>query len=424
MICAFVLLKKSIKKAIINAIKTVYGSDKMNCTRKITDDLIWVGGNDKKLSMFEGYYPVPSGVSYNSYILKDEKTVLFDTVDKSEFGVFSANVKSVLDGRKLDYLVVHHMEPDHSATIEWVVNMYPEVKIVCSQKTTAMLNQFFGGRITAETVEVKEGDTLETGKHTLHFVMAPMVHWPEVMMTYDSCDKILFSADAFGSFGTLDGAVTDEEKETDMDEARRYYTNIVGKYGPQVKAVLGKAASLEINMICPLHGLVLKNGIEMMTEKYLKWSAYEPEEKGVLIAYSSVYGNTENAAYFLACKLFEKGLKVRMFDVSVTHSSYVIAEAFRVKNIVLATTTYNNGIFVTMEDLINELISHNIQNKNIAVIENGSWAPVCGKLVKAKFEKSRNIEFIGDTVTIKSAAGGEAADKLAELAELIAEKAQ
>ncbi|MCL2031580.1 MAG: flavin reductase [Oscillospiraceae bacterium] len=385
----------------------------MRCVRKITGDITWVGVNDRRLAMFEGVYSVPGGVSYNAYLLTDEKTVLFDTVDKAVRQRFLENVAAALDGRPLDYLVVQHVEPDHSAVLEDLVARYPGLKLVCSAKALAFIQQFFGSGADAHIV--KEGDTLTTGRHTLHFVMAPMVHWPEVMVTYDSASKILFSADAFGSFGALNGALFADEVNFErdyMDEARRYYANIVGKYGAQVQSLLSKASALDIGMICPLHGFVWRRDLSAILSKYALWSAYEPEEKGVMIAYASVYGNTENAAEILACRLRESGVRTVMFDVSVTPASEIIAAAFQWSHLVFASTTYNAGIFVSMEALINDLTAHNIQNRTAAVIENGSWAATSGSLIREKLETCKNLRILGQTVSIKS---GLKAEQLAEL---------
>ena len=394
----------------------------MHCTRKITNDLIWVGGDDRRLAMFEGVYSVPDGVSYNSYLLTDDTTVLFDTVDKAVSRVFFENLEHALGGRKLDYIVVQHMEPDHSATLHELILRYPDVTVVCNTKTQTMMKQFFGCEFDAYIV--KEGSKLNTGRHELTFVMAPMVHWPEVMVTFDLTDGILFSADAFGTFGALNGAMFADEVDFFGDylaEARRYYCNIVGKYGPQVQTLLKKAAGLDIKMICPLHGFVWRSNIGDYIEKYRLWSSYQPEETGIVIAYASVYGNTENAASVLSVKLREKGIKTVMFDVSVTPASEIIAAAFRFSHLVFASTTYNAGIFVTMDELLRDLAAHNIQNRTVAFIENGSWAPTSGKLMKEILSECRNITFAGETVTIKSALNNESAENLELLAEAIAE---
>ena len=377
----------------------------MYCYRKVTDDLYWIGGNDRRLALFEGVYQIPRGVSYNSYLLMDEKTVLLDTVDKAVKGVFFENIEKVLDGRKLDYLVVHHMEPDHSEAIWEVVMRYPEVKIVCNAKIAQMMKQFFSFDVDARVVLVKEGDTFHTGKHNLVFVSAPMVHWPEVMVSYDTTDKILFSADAFGTFGALNGALFADEVNFPrdyLDEARRYYTNIVGKYGVQVQALLKKAATLDIQMICPLHGFVWRKDIGWYLDKYMHWSSYTPEEQGVVIAYASIYGNTANAADLLACKLRERGVRTEVFDVSVTPASEIIAAAFKYSHFVFAAPTYNSGVFVTMEALLMDLAEHNIQNRTVAFMENGTWAATSARQMGAMLEKCKNLTVLEQKVTIKS----------------------
>ena len=378
----------------------------MKNIRKITDDLLYVGCSDRRIQLFESAYPVPDGVSYNSYLLKDEKTVLFDTVDKVCSCQFFENVAAGLDDRKLDYLVVHHMEPDHAALIQEIVRRYPEVKVVCTAKAQAMIKQFFDFDIDSCVMLVKEGDVLNTGKHELTFVMAPMVHWPEVMVTYDKTTGTLFSADAFGSFGAINGNLFDDEVDWErdyLDEARRYYTNIVGKYGMQVQMLLKKASALDIKMICPLHSLIIRKNIGLFVEKYDKWSTYTPEIDSVLIAYTSVYGGTENTAEILAAKLADKGVKnIKMFDLSFNHHSKVLAEAFKASHIVLATTTYNAGIFESMEAFVHTLVAHNLQNRKYVLIENGSWAPTCGLQMRTELEKLKGSEFITDQVCLKS----------------------
>ena len=395
----------------------------MYCTRKVLDDLIWVGADDRRLACFEGVYGVPDGVSYNSYLLLDEKTVLFDTVDKAVGAVFLENVAHALDGRKLDYLLISHMEPDHAATIETLCLRYPEAQIICNAKIQTMLAQFFALDLSGRLHVVKEGDSLSVGKHELTFVNAPMVHWPEVMMTYDKTDKILFSADAFGTFGALNGRLFADEGDfmgEQLDEARRYYTNIVGKYGPQVQAVLKKAAGLDIAYVCPLHGPVWRKHFGDFLEKYLQWSSYTPEEKSVLIAYASVYGHTENAANILAAKLVERGVRVRMYDTSVTPASYILSDAFRCSHLVFAATTYNAGVFVTMENLLHDIANHNLQGRKIAIMENGSWAPTSGKLMREMLSGLKNTEFIGDNITIRSALAENQLGELDVLADAIA----
>ena len=377
----------------------------MHCTVKMTEDLYWVGASDRRLALFESVYPIPRGVSYNAYVLLDEKTVLLDTVDQSVAGQFFENLAHVLGGRPLDYIVVHHMEPDHAKTLEETVRRYPEAKIICNAKIRDMIRNYFTFDIDARAILMAEGDTYCFGKHTFAYVMAPMVHWPEVMMTYDLTDKILFSADAFGTFGALNGKLFADECDfmaEFLDEARRYYTNIVGKYGMQVQAVLKKAAALEIAYVCPLHGFVWRSHFGDFLDKYLKWSSYTPEENGVMIAYASVYGHTENTVNILACKLVERGLKVKVYDTSVTPASYIVSDAFRYSHLVFASTTYNAGIFVTMENLVHDIVNHNLQGRKIAVLENGSWAATSGKLMKDQLSKLRGTEFIGETVSLKS----------------------
>ncbi len=395
----------------------------MYCTRKVKDDLIWVGADDRRLAMFEGVYSVPGGVSYNSYLLLDEKTVLFDTVDQAVDKVFFENVEHALDGRELDYLIVHHMEPDHSASIGGLLLRYPNVTVVCDKLTETLIYQFFGKDFAMHTQIVEEGDVLETGAHSLTFLMAPMVHWPEVMVTYDMKDKILFSADAFGTFGALNGALFADEVDffrDYLDEARRYYTNIVGKYGPQVQAVLQKAATVEIEMICPLHGFVWRENIGDYIEKYQKWSLYEPEETGVMIAYASVYGNTENTANILACRLRDMGIKTTMYDVSVTHSSYIVAAAFQYSHLVFASPTYNMGIFIAMDEALNDIAAHNLQNRTVALIENGSWAPASGKLMREVVGGLKGMTILEEGFTVKSSLQNEQIENIDKLANAIA----
>ena len=393
--------------------------------KKIQEDLFWVGVNERRLALFENVYPVPKGVSYNSYVLLDNKTVLFDTVERSESAQFIENLKHVLDGKKLDYVVVNHMEPDHCATLEEIVRLYPEIKVVCNIKTVNMIKQFFNFDIDSRKHLVKNGDILETGKHKLTFVEAPMVHWPEVMVTYDLTDKILFSADAFGTFGAVDGNLFADEVDFDadyMDEARRYYTNIVGKYGPQVTNLLNKASELEIKMVCPLHGFVWRHNINHFIDKYVKWATYTPEENTVLIVYGSIYGGTRTAAEILAGKLAEKGLKnIRMFDVSVTHFSYLIAEAFRCSHIVFASTTYNAGVFVNMENFINVYAAHSIKNRTVAFIENGTWMPTSAKLMAQIVSSVPSTTVIENTLTIKSALKENQMESIGALADAIYE---
>ena len=393
----------------------------MYCVKKMTEDLYWVGGNDRRLALFENVYPIPRGVSYNAYVVLDEKTVLLDTVDNSVSPIFFENLAHVLNGRKLDYLIVNHMEPDHAATIEAVVLRYPEVTLVCNKKTAQMMKNFFSFDVDSRVHLVAEMDTLCTGKHTFAFVMAPMVHWPEVMVTYDATTKTLFAADAFGTFGALGGNLYADEVnfQTEwLDDARRYYTNIVGKYGTQVQALLKKAATIEIETICPLHGPVWRKDIGWFIDKYVHWATYTPEEDAVVIAYASVYGNTETAANILAGKLADLGVRnVKVYDVSATHASEIISECFRASHLVFLSTTYNAGMFVNMENLVHDIVNHNLQNRTIALVENGSWAPTAGGLMRAEFSKLKNCTILDETVTIKSSlkeAQLESMDALAE----------
>ncbi|MBE7708608.1 MAG: FprA family A-type flavoprotein [Cyanobacteria bacterium SIG27] len=377
----------------------------MKNIQNITKDLLYIGSSDRKLSLFEAVYPVVDGVSYNSYLLVDDKTVLFDTVDKHCCEQFFENLKAGLDGKNLDYFIINHLEPDHSALIKKVIEKYNNVKLVCNAKTKQMLAQFFEFDFDIENnfQIVKEGDILSTENHEFTFVMAPMVHWPEVMVTYDKKDKILFSADAFGSFGALNGNIFDSETELNINEYRRYYTNIVGKYGTQVNALLNKASSHEINMICPLHGVIIKENISKLVNLYSKWANYEAEINSVLIAYASVYGGTQNAAEVLATKLSQKGIKnIKMHDVSMVHHSFILSDAFKYSHVVIAAPTYNNGIFIKMEQFINDIVSHNLQNRTYAIIENGSWAPNCASAIKTKLETLKGSSFIENKITIKS----------------------
>ena len=374
--------------------------------RKIFDDLLYIGCSDRRLQLFESAYPVPNGISYNSYLLKDEKTVLFDTVDKVCSVQFFKNLDAALADRVLDYLVVQHMEPDHAALIEEVVSRYPGIKILCTAKAQAMMKQFFTFDIDSYVQPVKEGEILNTGNHELQFVMAPMVHWPEVMVTYDKTTETLFSADAFGSFGAINGNLFDDEVDWErdyLDEARRYYTNIVGKYGLQVQMLLKKVQNLGIKLICPLHGLLIKENIALFIEKYDNWSTYIPEKKGVLLAYTSVYGGTESAVELLAAKLADKGIKdIKMFDLSFVEQSKVLAEAFKYSHIVLASTTYNAGVFESMQSFLHSLVAHNLQNRKFVIIENGSWAATCGGQIKAELEKLKGSEILVDLICLKS----------------------
>ena len=397
----------------------------MYCVRKITDDLTWLGANDRRLALFESAYPIPEGISYNAYLLSDEKTVLLDTADKAVAPRFLENLAHALGGRPLDYLVVNHMEPDHTATLEDVLLRHPETKVVLNQKTLSMVKQFFDFDIDARAILVKEGDTLATGRHTLTFVMAPMVHWPEVMVTYDMTDKTLFSADAFGTFGALNGSLFADEVNFERDllpPARRYYTNIVGKYGAQVMALLNKMSSLEIKTICPLHGPIWRENIVCFIEKYQKWATWQPEEKGVVIAYASVYGHTENAADIVATALSERGVRnIVMYDVSVTDPSYVLADCFRYSHLVFAAPTYNSGLFTTMDTLLRELSAHGLRERTVALIENGTWAPQSGKHMRAILDEMKDLTILENSVTFKSSVKAPEESELRALADTIAD---
>lgn len=379
----------------------------MQCTRKVTEDLFWVGANDKRLHLFESAHPIEgSGVSYNSYLLLDEKTVLFDTADWSVGQQFIENVEYVLDGKKLDYLVVNHLEPDHAATIGEIVLRYPQVKVVSTEKAWLLMNQFQFAIDEENFVEVKEGDTMSFGKHNIAFVAAPMVHWPEVMVSFDTTDGVLFSADAFGSFKSLDGALFADEvdfKGEWLDEARRYYTNIVGKYGPQVMNLLKKASTLDIKYICPLHGPVWRKDISWFIDKYVHWATYTPEEKGVVIAYASMYGNTMSAAHILAGKLHEKGFhNVKMYDVSETHVSYLISEAFKYSHLALLSVTYNLNVFPAMQNFLDDMKRLNLQKRVVGIVENGSWAPQALDLMTKAFDDMKQMTILNEQVSVLS----------------------
>lgn len=391
--------------------------------RKVTEDIVWVGASDRRLALFENIFPIPRGVSYNSYVLLDEKTVLLDTVDASVAGQFFENLEHVLDGRKLDYLIVNHMEPDHCAMIGDLVRRYPEVQVVGNTKTFGMIKQFFGTDFAERAVTVKEGDTLSTGAHTLHFVMAPMVHWPEVMVTYDEKDKVLFAADGFGTFGALNGNIFADEVDFDrdwLDDARRYYTNIVGKYGASVQALLKKASGLEIAVICPLHGPIWRENLGYILEKYQKWSTYEAEDQAVVILYATMYGNTASAVDALAGRLAAKGVKkIAVYDVSNTHVSELISEIFRASHVVFATPTYNGGIYPVMENLLADMKALAVQNKTVALMENGTWAPTTAKQMREKLAELKNVTILDTQITIKSAMAPEQEGQLEALADAI-----
>ncbi|EFM38797.1 metallo-beta-lactamase domain protein [[Eubacterium] yurii subsp. margaretiae ATCC 43715] len=399
----------------------------MFCVRNVTPDLYWVGGNDHRLALFENIHPLTKGVSYNSFLLLDEKTVLFDTVDWAVAREFIQNIQSVLNGRELDYMVINHMEPDHCSAIEDLLRIYPNCKIISTEKSFMFMRQF-NYNVEGREIQVKEGDKFKFGKHEVQFVEAPMVHWPEAMVTFDLTDGVLFSADAFGSFIALDGKLFNDEVNFDrdwLDEARRYYTNIVGKYGQFVQALFKKVAPLlpKVKYICPLHGLVWRNNFDYILDKYQKWSTYVPEEKGVLIAYASMYGNTEYTAQALASKLCDRGVtNVHLYDVSNTDVSYLISDAFKLSHMVLASVTYNLGIYPKMLNFLHDMKALNVQNRKVAIIENGSWAPTSGQLI-ADFldEEMKMMNIIDPAVTINSAIKNDKESDLDELADAIAE---
>ncbi|MEG0270450.1 MAG: FprA family A-type flavoprotein [Clostridia bacterium] len=397
----------------------------MECITALREELFWVGGNDRRLALFENAFPIPKGVSYNAYLWLDEKTVLLDTVDKAIGALFFENLKAGLQGRTLDYVLVNHMEPDHCATLGELCRLYPEATLVCSAKAAMMIGQFFSDDLVARVKTVAEGDKLQTGKRCFAFYMAPMVHWPEVMVSYEETTGTLFSADAFGTFGAVSGLLFADELDFERDwlgEARRYYANIVGKYGAPVQALLKKVAGLRVDMLCPLHGPIWRKNIAWYVEKYRLWSSYQPEDDGVLIAYASIYGHTENAAEVLAAFLREAGVKrIEMADVSVTNASYLVSEAFRLGKLALLSPTYNMGVFPAMEALLADLKAHNLQNRKIALVENGSWSPAAGKLMRETLEGMKNMTIVEPFVSIRSALKTEQREQLRVLAKALAE---
>ncbi len=378
----------------------------MHCTKKITKDIIWLGASDRRLALFENIYPVPLGVSYNAYLIKGEKNILMDTVDRSVCPQLLENLTHALDGGELHYIILNHMEPDHAACLGELAQRYPNAVIVGNRRTFAMISQYFDFDFSTRSLEVKEGDVLDTGSHRLHFVTAPMVHWPEVMVTYEESEKVLFSADAFGSFGALNGGIFADEvdfRTTLLPEARRYYTNIVGKYGTQVTALLDKAGGLDIRCVCPLHGYVWRQDIGWLVEKYRRWSSYTPEDNDVVIFCGSIHGNTQNAADILAAQLSDIGVgNVAVYDISAWHVSYLVAEAFRAKCLIFAAPSYNGGIFTPMDELLHELSQHNLSDRTVGFVENGSWAPCAGKQMCEICSRMRGMKQLS-AVTIWSA---------------------
>ena len=379
----------------------------MRTTRKISDNIYYLGANDRRIALFENLFPLNNGISYNSYFIDDEKTAVTDTVDRFVSDSFFENLAQLLNGRPLDYLIVHHMEPDHAANIGRLIEMYPDMQVVCSLKANQMIKQFFGADLGDRAIIVQDGDSLSLGKHKLHFVTAPMVHWPEVIMSWEESTGILFSADAFGAFGALDGRIFNDEiliDESWWSEARRYYANIVGKYGVQVQAVLKKADALDVKMIAPLHGPVWRSNVADFIAKYDLWSRYQPEEKGVLIAYASMYGNTEAAANALALALADRGVdKIRLRDVSVTDVSELISLAWKYSNIVIAAPTYNGNMHPKMEHFVMDMKHLNLQNRAVSIIENGSWGPAVIRKASEILESMKNMRILEQKISIKSA---------------------
>ena len=397
----------------------------MYTVRKVTEDLYWVGANEHRLHLFENIHPIPRGVSYNSYLLMDEKTVLFDTVDWAVCREFLNNIEHVLDGRDLDYVIINHLEPDHAASLDEVLIRYPNAKVISNERAFMMMRQF-GFDVDGKEIEVAEGDAMSFGQHEITWVAAPMVHWPEAMVSFDTTNGVLFSADAFGSFGALDGKLFADEVNFDrdwIDDARRYLTNIVGKYGPHVQDLLKKASTIDIKMICPLHGPVWREDLGYFIEKYDKWSRYEPEEDGVLLVYASMYGNTEYAAQCLATKLCERGMtNIHMYAVSKTHVSYLVSEAFRLSHIVLASVTYNLEIYPVMHQFLDEIRMLNLQNRTVGIIENGTWTPQAGTLMEEFLDKNMKLmDVLGGEVTVTSSLNDSTEKELDALADSIIE---
>lgn len=397
----------------------------MQCVRNITDDLFYIGGDDRRLNLFENIHPIPNGVSYNSYLLLDEQTVLFDTVDWAICREFLENIEYLLKGRSLDYLIINHAEPDHAASLEEVLLRYPDVKIISTKKAFAFMTQFGFNISSDQSIEVKEGDTQCFGKHTVKFIMAPMVHWPEAMVTFDTTNGVFFTADAFGTFGALNGRLFNDEMDFEkdfLDDARRYYTNIVGKFGMQVQSLLKKASGLDIKMICPLHGPIWRSDIAYFLDKYNIWSSYKPENKGVLIVYASMYGNTEQVAISLASKIIQKGfIDVKVCDVSTTHISDLIALSFKYSHIVIASVTYNLEMYPLMHSYLHDMKALNLQNRTFAIIENGTWACTAGKQITQMVSELKNCEIIDQKVTLLSAINEQTVVILDKLADVLVE---
>ena len=378
----------------------------MHCVQNVTENIYWIGGNDRRLERFENMFPIPKGVSYNSHLILDEKTMVMDTVDQAIRMQYLENIKYLLNGRDLDYLVVNHMEPDHCGNIEDLLKIYPNMKIVGNSKTFKFFEQFYNVSPSENYYEVKEGDVIDLGKHKIQFFNMPMVHWPEVMVAYEQTEKILFSADAFGTFGALNGNIFNDQVDFEgyyLSEARRYYTNIVGKYGAQVQIALKKLSGLDIKIIAPLHGPIWRDNLEYLLDKYNKWSSYTPEKQGVVIVYGSMYGNTENAANCIANKLAQQGVTdIKVYDVSKTHPSYIIADAWKYSNLVIASPTYNGGLYLVMDALLHEMASLNFQNRKVSILGNYTWATGALASIKERLSKMKDIEIIGSPLDINS----------------------
>lgn len=392
--------------------------------REISPQIYWIGGNDRRLEQFENLFPLANGVSYNSWLILDEKTAIIDTVDDAITDQYLENIEHLMQGRELDYLIINHMEPDHCGNIENLIRRYPNVKVVGNKKSFQLFNQFYNMDITDNQMLAGEGDEINLGNHNLKFITAPMVHWPEVMMNYETTKGILFSADAFGTFGALAGNLFDDEvdyKNLYLDESRRYYANIVGKFGAQVQSVFRKISSFEINMICSLHGPIFRSDLNLILDLYDKWSKYEPEKEGVVIFYGSMYGNTANTADSLANKLGQRGVKdIRVYDVSKTHPSYIISDIWKYSHLVAAAPTYNMGLYYPMDNLLHEMISLGVKNRKVSIIGNHSWASAAHKIMTERFSSMKNMEIIGEELDIKSRLKDNEESKLDELADAIA----
>jgi flavorubredoxin len=395
----------------------------VHCVQNVTENIYWIGGNDRRLERFENMFPIPKGISYNSHLILDEKTMVMDTVDQAIRMQYLENIKYLLNGRDLDYLVVNHMEPDHCGNIEDLLKIYPNMKIVGNSKTFKFFEQFYNISSPESYHEVKEGDVIDLGKHKIQFFNMPMVHWPEVMVAYEQTEKILFSADAFGTFGALNGNIFNDQVDFEgyyLSEARRYYTNIVGKYGVQVQMALKKLSTLDIKVIAPLHGPIWRDNLEYLLDKYNKWSSYTPEKQGVVIVYGSMYGNTENVANCIANKLAQQGVTdIKVYDVSKTHPSYIIADAWKYSNLVIASPTYNGGLYLVMDALLHELASLNFQNRKVSILGNYTWATGALASIKEQFSKMKNIEIIGNPLDINSSVKDNQEETLDEMVQEI-----